>query len=126
MEVNARLRRVRGAVAVAGGASLLAQVVLLRELLASAHGNELVLGLVLAAWLGLTGLASAVGSRLAGAPATAANRLGVLLALAPLLLAASLGLMQLSGTDALGGEPSLLALLAVSLLVLLPACLLGG
>jgi spermidine synthase len=126
MDLTASPPRVRGAIVVAGAASLLAQVVLLREILASSHGNELVLGLVLAAWLGLTGVASAVGSRTAGSPVAAGRRLAVVLALAPLLLAASLWLVQLAAVDALGGEPSLLVLLGVSVLALLPACALGG
>src|ERR1039457_4261054 len=56
-------RSVTVAVSAAGAASLLAQVVLLREILASSQGNELVLGMVLALWLLLTGLASAAGGR---------------------------------------------------------------
>ncbi len=126
MDVSASLPRVRAAAAVAGGASLLAQVVLLRELLASTHGNELVLGWGLAAWLALTALATAAGSRLAGAPAGAARRLAGLLALAPLLLAGSLVLVGLAGPDALGAEPAMAGQLAVALLALAPACALGG
>ncbi|HEY5282804.1 MAG TPA: hypothetical protein VIM14_08445, partial [Polyangia bacterium] len=61
MELVATSRAFRRAVVVAvlaaGAASLLVQVVLLREILASSQGNELVLGLVLALWLLLTGLA---------------------------------------------------------------------
>ena len=126
MELNASRAAVRRAVAVAGAASLLAQVVLLREILASSHGNELVLGLALAAWLCLTGLASALGARRAGPPLAAAGRLAVVLGLAPLLLLAALWLTRFAGTNALGQEPALPTLLAVALVALLPASALGG
>ena len=55
---------------------MLSQVVLLREILASSQGNELVLGMVLALWLLLTGLASAAGGRVAHRPEQAARWLG--------------------------------------------------
>ena len=77
-------------VSAAGGASLLAQVVLLREILATSQGNELVLGLVLALWLLLTGLASAIGGRGTQSPAEAARSLGRLMTVAPLALLGSL------------------------------------
>jgi hypothetical protein len=51
-----------------GRPRLLAQVVLLREILASSQGNELVLGIVLALWLLLTGLASASAGGSCGSP----------------------------------------------------------
>jgi spermidine synthase len=117
---------VRRAIAVAGAASLLAQVVLLREILASSQGNELVLGLVLALWLLLTGLASAAGGRVASRPEQAARWLGRLLSIAPLLLLGSVWMTRWAGPNALGQIPALSALLAISLLALAPACLLGG
>jgi spermidine synthase len=105
---------------------LLAQVVLLREILASSQGNELVLGFVLAMWLLLTGLASAVGGRLACRPAQAARWLGRLLRMAPVLLLGSLWITRWAGPDAVGQGPSLAALAVASLAALTPACLLGG
>ena len=126
MELNASRAAVRQAVGVAGAASLLAQVVLLREILASSHGNELVLGLALAAWLCLTALASALGARRAGPPLAAAGRLAFVLGVAPLLLLAALWLTRFAGTNALGQEPALPTLLAVAFVALLPASALGG
>ena len=114
---------VRRAAAAAGGAALLAQVVLLRELLASSHGNELILGLALAAWLCLTGAASALGARRRG---PGGSRLALLLAVAPLLLLASLWLTRLTSPSVLGQEVSLPILLLAALAVLLPASVLGG
>jgi spermidine synthase len=126
MELRASRSAIRRAVAVAGAAALLAQVVLLREILASSHGNELVLGLALFAWLCLTALASALGARHAGAQAVATQRLGLVLGLAPLLLLAALWLTHFAGTNALGQEPSLPAMLLVTFVALLPASALGG
>ena len=130
MELAANSGAVRRAVAVAvsaaGAASLLAQVVLLREILASSQGNELVLGLVLALWLLLTGFASAVGGRLARQPRTSARWLGRLLSIAPILLLGSLWMTRWAGPDGLGQVPPIYALAVVSLLALIPACLLGG
>jgi spermidine synthase len=108
----------------AGGASLLAQVVLLREILASARGNELVLGLVLALWLVLTGVASALGGRLA--PERAGMWLGRLLSGATVLLLASLWLVAGASSPIPGEESSVLRLVASSLVALLPACALSG
>ncbi len=48
-----------------GVLSLSAQVIILREFLALAQGNEIFLGLGLWAWLIWTGLGSLVGGRLA-------------------------------------------------------------
>ena len=126
MELKASQTAVRRAVTVAGAVSLLAQVVLLREILASSHGNELVLGFALASWLCLTGLGSVLGARFAGTPARAAVRLSFLLGSAPIFLLASLWLTRFARPDALGLEVALWGVLAVSSLALAPACALGG
>jgi spermidine synthase len=115
---------VLAAVAAAGAASLLAQVVLLREILASARGNELILGLVLALWLVLTGAASALGGRLAAE--RAGEWLARLLGVTPVLLLTSLGFVAWTSSPVAGQESSLLRLVASSLVALLPACALSG
>ena len=114
------------AVAAAGGAALLAQVVLLREFLASSQGNELVLGLVLAVWLLLTGLASVLGGMGSPAPQEAARKLGLLLTVAPLVLLGSLWLTSWAGPDALGRVPEFSRLATITFLALAPACCVGG
>ena len=124
MELGQIKKAVFGGVAAAGAASLLAQVVLLREILASARGNELVLGLVLALWLVFTGVASALGGRLAGERAGA--WLGRLLCAAPGLLLASLWLVAWASSPIAGQESSVLRLVASSFVALLPACALSG
>ena len=130
MELAATSGAVRRAIAVAvsagGAAALLAQVVLLREILASSQGNELMLGIALALWLLLTGFASAVGGRMVRQPARAALWLGYLLRMAPLLLLGSLWMTRWAGPDALGQVPSISAVVVASLFALAPACLLGG
>jgi spermidine synthase len=123
---HAVTRAVTVAVSAAGAASLLAQVVLLREILASSQGNELVLGFVLALWLLLTGLASAVGGRIMRQSEQAAHWLGRLLMTAPLLLLASLWMTSWEGPRALGQTPSISLLVAVSMVALVPACVLSG
>ena len=126
MELKPSRVALRRAVAVAGGACLLAEVVLLREILASSQGNELVLGVALAAWLCLTGLASALGARLAAQPARAAGRLSLVLGVAPLLLLLSLWLTHFARPDALGRQPALSLVILISFLAMAPACALGG
>lgn len=124
MELTAPTGRIRFAIATAGAASLLAQVVLLREILASSQGNELVLGLVLALWLFLTGVACALAGRLSAL--RAARSLAVLLQIAPCLLLLALALTKLARPDALGGEPSLARVFGAAAAATLPACLLAG
>ncbi|MBN2574768.1 MAG: hypothetical protein JXP73_09405 [Deltaproteobacteria bacterium] len=124
MELVPSQAALRRAIAAAGAAALLAQVVMLREILALSQGNELVLGLVLFLWLCLTGLLSGLGARFAGA--RPAVRLAHLLVLSPLLLLGSLWLTRFASTGALGQAPSLTLLLLVSFTALLPACALGG
>jgi len=119
-------RAVVVAVLAAGAASLLSQVVLLREILASSQGNELVLGMVLALWLLLTGLATTAGGRVLRQPEPAARWLGRLLTVAPLLLLSSLWMTRWAGPDALGQVPAITTLVVVAFLALAPACLVGG
>jgi spermidine synthase len=125
MELAGRLPWIRRALAVAGGASLLAQVVLLREVLASSHGNELALGVVMAAWLAFTGGASALGGRLARTPTSALRGLAGVLALTPLLFAGALWLTQFASAG-LAQDPSLGRVFLAATVAVLPACLSGG
>jgi spermidine synthase len=81
----------RGLVLVYGAGVMVAQVLILRELLVLAQGQELKLALGLWCWLLWAGLGSLAGGRLysPGAP-VGPNRLGGLLALLGLLLPATL------------------------------------
>ncbi len=103
-------------------------MVLLREILASSQGNELVLGLVLALWLCLTAIASATGGRLASGQVRTTRWFGLLLCAAPVLLVGSLWLTELTRPASLlvGQDPGILTVLLASLAALTPACCLGG
>jgi spermidine synthase len=83
---------VRSLVLVYGAGVMVAQVLILRELLVLAQGQELKLALGLWCWLLWAGLGSLAGGRLhsPGAPGVGPNRLGGLLALLGLLLPATL------------------------------------
>jgi spermidine synthase len=57
---------VRGALALTGATAVVAQIVLMRELIVVFHGNEISLGLMLATWLLWTAVGSSLLGRLAG------------------------------------------------------------
>jgi spermidine synthase len=82
----------RGLVLAYGAGVMVAQVLILRELLVLAQGQELKLALGLWSWLLWAGLGSLAGGRLhsPGAPGVGPGRLGGLLALLGLLLPATL------------------------------------
>jgi spermidine synthase len=126
MELVGNATNLRRAVGVAGAASLLAQVVLLREILAFSQGNEIVLGIVFGVWLCLTAAGSALGARPFWQVRRSATALYLLLALAPLFYLAALWLTQLGQPGVLGEAPHLSSILLASLAALVPACGLGG
>ncbi len=107
--------------------SMLSQVLLMRELLVSFEGNELSLGIVLAAWLLWTGIGSAVWGLIASrhpGPGLLAGLLAVSGLVFPLtLVAARLLPLFLEQTR---GELSGPASLVYPFLLLLPLCLLSG
>jgi len=122
-------RRVAVALAVSGACATSGQVILLRELLAIFHGNELSLGAVLAGWL----LWGAVGSWCIGARADCFRQpavvMAVLLGVAALLLPATvLGSALCKG--ALGAAPTetlgLFESLPAVLILLAPLCVTMG
>ncbi|MGI5863439.1 MAG: hypothetical protein ACOX6T_15485, partial [Myxococcales bacterium] len=71
-------RRPTAAVALLGLATAVAQVVLLREVLAAASGNELSVGLAMAFWLGCAAAGSVLAGRLGTSAAKRALRLSAL------------------------------------------------
>ena len=94
--MNARLKWL---VFYVGFAGLLAQLLVLRELVTVFYGNELVLGLALGCWLWWTGLGSIVLSRWivpADDAGAARRRAGLVLAGAGALMPVSLALVRLS------------------------------
>lgn len=116
------------AAAILGFTSIVAQVVLTRELLDLFLGNELAIALVLSAWLLGVAVGGAAGTLLKAAPQTAARAIPwVQLATGVLLPAAVLVARIVSfGGIASGQAPGLSGVLAVSLVVLAPVCVLIG
>lgn len=116
------------AAAILGFTSIVAQVVLTRELLDLFLGNELSIAIVLSAWLVCVALGGAAGTLLRTAQQTAASAIPwVQLAIAVILPAAVLVARIVSfGGTASGQAPGVSAILAVSLLVLAPVCVLIG
>jgi len=116
------------AVLVMGGAALLAQVLVTRELLALFFGNELSIALVLAVWLVAVGAGSAVGTRIAPRLPSPAHALGwsqaAMAALLPfsLLVARRARWPALPPGEMLGPGPMLL----ISLETLGPVAALAG
>jgi spermidine synthase len=84
-----RLTRFQGVVLVYGGGTMIAQVLILRELLVLAQGQELKLALGLWCWLLWVGLGSLAGGRLHH-PGVGPGQLGGLLALLGVLLPATI------------------------------------
>ncbi|MGD0838041.1 MAG: hypothetical protein ABSB49_15485 [Polyangia bacterium] len=116
---------VRLAVVASGAASLLAQVVLLRELLAFAQGNEMVLGIGLGVWLGFTAVAVAWASKLALTGARATWALYLVLSLAPLLYLGGFAATMIARPSRTGEAASLVGIALTALVALAPA-LVGG
>jgi spermidine synthase len=109
-----------------GVSSVAVQLVMIREVMSSFGGNELVIGVVLGIWLLATGLGSALGVPLAkrGRPEKALFAGHLLMAVLPFTQTAAiraLPLLWIRGemlglTSAIGGNA----------LVLIPFCLVGG
>jgi spermidine synthase len=119
---------VRRSALILGFTSIVAQVVLTRELLDLFLGNELSIALVLSAWLVAVALGGAAGTVLKASPQKAARMvLWVQLAAGILLPAAVLVARIISiGGIASGQAPGISGILAFSLLVLAPVCVLIG
>lgn len=112
-----------------GVVSQLAQVVLLRELLMVFHGNELSIGIILAAWLTWVSIGSGFGAAIAERTERVLSVLLLnTLALLPLLVTTVLVIRGLRGFfDILpGAYLSLPDITMSSFLVVAPACLLIG
>jgi len=122
-----RPARLLPALACAGLTSTVAQLVLLRELLATLYGNELVIGLILAVWLGCVAAGAWAMPRLF--PRAAGGTLAVNQAL--LALALALQVLWVRGGRLLwraspGALVPLLPMLLIVVVALAPLCLLVG
>jgi spermidine synthase len=117
------------ALAAVGFTSTVGQLLLLRELVAVFYGNELVLGLILAAWLAWVAVGAWGSSRKAEQAWGAFRSLTFGLVLAAALLPAQVALVRASHT-LLGVTPGALVafgpMVLIIVLVLAPLCLLLG
>lgn len=121
----------RGALLALGFTTTIAQVLLVRELVAIFYGNELVLGLILAVWLAWGALGAGLSGRFAsyspqrGGMALAAGGLallGLLPALQILLVRAARGLLRVPPGALVEFGP----MVGTVLLSVAPVCLLAG
>jgi len=113
-----------------GLTAIVGQILLMRELLATLYGNELLFGTILAAWLGWGAIGAGLAVRGRRAPAgNGASRMAVGLAAAALLLPAQLALVR--GLRALlGATPGSMldmgSLVLSIVLIVAPLCLCLG
>jgi spermidine synthase len=123
-----RITRIQGLVIAYGAGVMVAQVLILREILVLAQGQELKLALGLWCWLLWVGLGSLAGGRLHG-PKVEPGRLGGLLALLGLLLPATILASRALPTLAhlpLGQSLPLSTTLLLFLILLAPFGLVSG
>jgi spermidine synthase len=109
-----------------GASSIAVQLVMIREVMSSFSGYELVVGLVLGVWLLFTGLGSALGVPLAkGVRPEATLFFGhILIALIPFLQIAAIRALPLLWVR--GEMPGLTPAIFLSALILVPYCLVSG
>ena len=110
-----------------GCTSMIAQVILLREFLSVFSGNELVLGVVLANWMILTGIGASLGknpTRLLKASSVIISALLILTAL-PILTAFFLNFLR-NRIFQIGAMINIFQIFVTSLLFLIPFCLVSG
>lgn len=110
-----------------GFSSMIAQIILFREMMVAFYGNELTLGVMLSVWLFWVGLGSALGNRIASRKSYSASKLSLwylLIAVATLLtvifIRFSKQILGTAPTEIVGFFPMFLfALGAMSLLCLI-------
>jgi spermidine synthase len=117
------------ALATVGFTSTIAQIVLMRELVATFYGNELLFGLVLAAWLAWVAVGSWGLARLAVRPRLGRGTLAVGLGLTGILLPGQITLVRNART-LLGVTPGafveFIPMVGAVVLILAPLCMLAG
>jgi spermidine synthase len=110
-----------------GSTSLIAQILLLREFLSVFNGNELVIGLVLANWMVLTGIGALVGRKqLRGInPSTVILTGQLALSVMPFIIMFLISFLK-NRIFPVGAMISIFEIFFASLLLLIPFCLLSG
>ena len=121
-----RLRRFWICLLALGISSVSTQLVMIREVMSSFGGNELVIGVVLGVWLLSTGVGSALGISLAKKrrPEKSLFVGHILIAVLPFVQVASMRALPLLWVR--GEMIGLVSAIAGSTIVLIPYCLVGG
>ncbi|HAQ21655.1 MAG TPA: hypothetical protein DCR40_20860 [Prolixibacteraceae bacterium] len=110
-----------------GSTSIIAQIILLREFLAVFNGNELVIGLVLANWMILTGLGAYLGKfplRIKKAYSVIVSSL-LILSVTPFVTAFLINFLK-NMVFPIGAMISVFQIFFSSLMLLIPFCLVSG
>ncbi|MFH1319181.1 MAG: fused MFS/spermidine synthase [Bacteroidota bacterium] len=119
--------RLKLSVLALGITALITQIILLREFLSVFYGNELVIGIILANWMLLTGIGSYFGKysdRIAN-KTTSIIILQVLIAILPIITVFLLSSLR-NIVFPVGGMISFIQILYSSFILLLPFCLISG
>ena len=110
-----------------GSTSIIAQVILLREFLSVFSGNELVIGLVLANWMILTGLGAFLGQYAIKIKKASSAIIRGLLCLSALPFLTAFGINFLKNiVFPIGAMIGVFQIFIASLLLLIPFCLISG
>jgi spermidine synthase len=110
-----------------GATAIVAQIILLREFLSIFYGNELVIGIILANWMILTGCGSFLG-RLSDKienPINAVIAIIILLGVLPVVTVFFLRYLRNIVFD-VGGMIGIIQVLCSSFILLMPFCLISG
>ena len=111
-----------------GGTSFIAQIILLREFMAVFSGNELVIGLVLANWMILTGIGAYIGKyplrRISNSFRIVVSSV-LILSILPFITAFLINFLK-NLVFPIGSMISVLQIFIASFLLLIPFCLISG
>ncbi len=120
-------RRLSLAVVALGATSIVTQVIFLRDFLSAFYGNELVIGIILANWMIITGAGSFLG-KYSGMFSTSDNFIALLLAFAAVLPGVTLFLLRILRNIVFlpGSMVGLTQIMYYSFILLLPYCLVSG
>lgn len=122
MKLEPEVRRLRIALFLLGTTSIAVQILLLREFISLSQGNELVIGVILAQWMVLTGIGALVGRlRRMPSPAIALVLVSVLPLIIVILVRYLRNILFTAGSIIGLGQVS-----ALSTLLLAPFCLVSG
>jgi len=124
---NRKPEHLAGAAAALGMTSIASQIIILRDFVSVFQGNELVIGVVLATWMALTGGGALLARRRPGPVGRRSFLPGALIA-AGALPPAVVALLRFLRAAALppGATAGILHALAAAVILLAPACLLSG